>query len=263
MLATLFLIVGLGCVFGNETRDVNAKLMFKEVWETSVLLELNPNDVPNWVKIVHISGMEIIDLTGNQWEEGEKYAYAPALPEFLYSNLDKNREYKFRVRFSENGEHFTDWGCESEVVRTKSGREEIRKIKRSWSDAKRVCESEGMRLAIIKNKALNSMLKTRLAEEGIDEAWIGLYDANFGNNEAETCWTWVDGSKLKFKFHQFVNGYVPKTSDLTRSAVVLASDGEWENISPSEKRDFICQREHEVKIRDDEAINAKAVLKAN
>ena len=76
-----------------------------------------------------------------------------------------------------------------------------------------------------------------MEEANVKQAWIGLYDANFGNNKDSTNWVWIDDSKLRYTAFS----YLPKTSDVALSAVAISVDGTWDHRNPADKLPFVCQ----------------------
>lgn len=204
------------------------------------------DNVPEGVDKIKIVTEELDDLTGNAWEEGYEFAYSSALPTFYYPELDSTTYHVFRVKVHKDDE-WSLWSDSSEYAHSSSDNFVIYELERNWHDAKQHCISEGMHLAMLKKEDENTEVADDFVlqfGDTVDDAkalaWIGLFDANWDDDDAnESEWEWVDGHTLG-DFDDFEYG-ADENSVLESSAVGINLDGDWETRDPQEKHIFICE----------------------
>ena len=117
----------------------------------------------------------------------------------------------------------------------------------SWHDAKKKCQQLGGRLAIIRSKEENDLVKNLVAGQIADweGVWLGATD-----EMREGRWQWVDGSDLKFKFWSTLgkqpNNGGPAADEHFLLMMSKAHLGEWSDQPDTNKVGaigFVCEWE--------------------
>lgn len=213
----------------------------------SAKLKVDPNDVPAGTDRVHIEAKQINDLTGDRFEAGYDFGYSPAVPYFFYPDLNDGKYHVFKVKYGKQKGKEVEWTKFSEETRflhAEPNRYSLDLLRRNWAMAKEQCISEGKRLAVINGEKANNVVMQllRANQNMLDEgrAWIGLFDAHYGDEDPTTTWTWVDNSP--FKFAKFEYGAKVYESELNSAVVAINVEGEWETVSPDTKLPFLCEK---------------------
>lgn len=240
------LLVCIGCVVGAPVSNTDyVPSVPVVVKEMSASAKIQLVDIPEGVSKVWLQVEEINDLTGNSYEEGYEFGYSPAVDIVYYPELDSGKGNVFRLKVY-TAEGWSQWSGNSEEVHSFKTRYELNDLERNWHDAKSFCLSQGKRLAMPKTAAQAALIVDQYQSlmEGSDDAnaetaWIGLFDANYNKDDADSSWTWVDGSKLG-TFNSFEYG-ADMDSSVETSAVGLGLGGYWETDDPTEKHVFFCE----------------------
>jgi len=225
----------------------------------SARIEVSPSNVPDGTDRVHIKAKEINDLTGNQFENGYTYAYNPHVPYFYYPQLNAGKYHVFKVKFGrQNGDdvEWTQYTPETHFLHSDASRFSLDLTKRNWAMAKEACVRDGKRLAVIHGQKSNNMVRELLLANiqtlgQSKTAWIGLYDANYGDDNPRTTWTWVDGSPVNFENFEF--GARVDQSEVSTAVGAMHVDGEWETWSPDAKMAFVCEEGITERVKSSEA----------
>jgi serine/threonine protein kinase len=111
--------------------------------------------------------------------------------------------------------------------------------KLSWHQARIRCEEMGGRLAIIANEEENRFVTALLADEHMDNAYLGATD-----EAVEGLWVWLDGTQMQFapwNPNQPTNkGFCP----VAEHYLMVEKNGRWNDLSNLSNRSmfgFVCQ----------------------
>lgn len=215
--------------------------------QTFAKLTVDPNKVPAGTDRIQIAAKEINDLTGDRFGDGYEFGYSPAVPYFYYPELNDGKYHVFKIKYGKskgNGVEWTNFSQETKFVHAEPNRYSLDLLRRNWAMAKEQCISEGKRLAVITGQKANNVVMQLLRsnQKMLDQgrAWIGLFDAHYGDDNPKTTWTWVDNSQ--FKFEKFEYGARVQESELNTAVVAINLDGEWETVSPDVKLPFLCEK---------------------
>jgi len=255
----LLLLAGVACVLSAPLQESDyvpsVPVVLKELSASAKIQLVN---VPEGVTKVWLQVQEINDLTGNSYEDGFEFGYNSAVDIVYYPELDSGKGNVFRVMVFKDGK-WSKWSENSEEVHSLKSRYVLNDLQRNWHDAKSFCLDQGKRLAMPKTAAQAALISEvyRSLELDTDDvkaqtAWIGLYDANYDVEGADTSdWTWVDGSKLG-GFQKFSWGS-DESSEVETAAVGLGLGGFWETDDPLEKHVFFCEELRNGQSQDVEA----------
>merc|ERR1712048_1487836 len=75
----------------------------------SAQISIDGDDVPSGTDRIMIQAMEISDLTGNSWEDGYTFGYSSAVNTFYYPELNEASYHKFRVKYGNSDDEWTDY----------------------------------------------------------------------------------------------------------------------------------------------------------
>jgi len=179
----------------------------------SAKIAFNANG-PEGTNVLEVQGKAIEDLTGNVWEEGYLFPYNEAVPYIYYPEVMEGTAMVYRMRFG-NGSAtgainwWTQWSDVPVYTKSKKSMFMLVKLVRSWEDAKEWCLVHNMRLASITDESERLAAKDLLLSHGalgesVNEAWIGLYDDNYNDDETTARdWKWIGGGSLNAQQAQF------------------------------------------------------------
>lgn len=247
MQISFLLLAGVACVLSAPVHESEYKPSVPVVLkELTASAKIQLDGLPEGITRVWLQVKEINDLTGNSYEEGFEFAYNAEVDIVYYPELDSGKGNVFRMMvYGDDG--WSQWSDDSAEVFSFSSRYELNDLERNWHDAKSFCLAQGKRLAMPKNEAQADKILEQYQSlfEGSDDtnaetAWIGLYDANYNTDGADSDWTWVDGTKLGDKFDKFEYG-ADMDSSIETAAVGLGLGGYWETDDPLEKHVFFCE----------------------
>ena len=102
----------------------------------------------------------------------------------------------------------------------------------NWNAAKSACEAMGSNLAIVKSKAEQQALATKISQN----TWIGLYRDPKDNSR----WMWVDGSRASYTNWE---GGEPNDVGGNEDCVHFwqGHSGKWNDIKCSYKMFYVCE----------------------
>lgn len=253
MLLTVFLIGLLGSSLAGFSDNVPAQPTVTE-YDHSAKIVIDPNNVPAGADRVHIAAKELNDLTGNRFEEGYDFPFNAAVPFYYYPQLTDGKFHVFVIKYGRSNDDGVEWSknsAETHYLHSDSSRFSLSLMSRAWPMAKDRCIDEGKRLAVITGQKSNEMVKKLLIANNRAEAWIGLYDIHYNDDNAKTTWAWVDNSP--FKYSKFEYGAQVEKSELRSAVAAINKGGEWETLSPNQKLPFVCEVGPTVKVKQAEA----------
>jgi hypothetical protein len=103
----------------------------------------------------------------------------------------------------------------------------------SWDGARDACRAFGTDLAIVRDLAENTLLRTVIP----DNSFLGLSDKDCG---AGACaFTWVDGTPAEFT--RWASGEPNNTGGAEHCAEILAGTGLWNDIPCESQKPVLCE----------------------
>ena len=105
----------------------------------------------------------------------------------------------------------------------------------SWVDARRKCEKKGGHLVTISSAKENDFVYSYMVQEGYTQAYIGLYNASYGDDPS---WKWVTGQKFKYK------NWGEGEPNNTNGGIEYYGEyynGAWNDCSLSSTTQYICE----------------------
>tara|TARA_B100001093_G_scaffold510318_2_gene575957 strand:+ start:40 stop:693 length:654 start_codon:yes stop_codon:yes gene_type:complete len=109
--------------------------------------------------------------------------------------------------------------------------------RRTWLDARQLCQDIGGDLGVIRSAAANTYVYSKLQQNGFDDTWIGLND-----RQNEMAWVWLDG--LPVDYQNWDSGEPNNSGNNEHCGIFLMSDGRapnWDDRPCDREYHFICE----------------------